>query len=112
MSGTRGPTCIDKGVLEVLLDIVDALARWILTGEELAYLRREAPNDGDVPLAQRCAHVVSQETDCLVECGITSTTEVFPSLSIDEIELGLYPLHQSTHFGKIGIGEFWDGRNA
>jgi hypothetical protein len=112
MSGASGPTRLDEGVLEVLLDIVDALARCILTAEELAYLRREAPNDGDVPVAQRCTYVVSQETDCLVERRIASTTEVFPSLSIDEIELGLYPLHQSTDLGKIGIGEFWDGRKA
>src|SRR6266550_522985 len=82
MSRASRPTRIDKRVLEVLLNVVDALAQWIHNVES-SHLPGETPYDGDVLFAQCCAHVIRQQPDGVVQRGISSTTEVFPGLSVD-----------------------------
>ena len=112
MSWTSWPARIDESVLEVLLDFLDTLAQGILTGEDFPHVSRKAPNDRDILFAQRSPDVVSQETHCLIKCGIAGCAEVLTSPGIDEIELGLYTLHQGAYLRKIRVGEFWDTRNV
>src|SRR5205823_10775233 len=96
MTGAGGPSCVHECVLEVLLNLVDALPRTILTVPVL-HAFREAPYDGHMLLTEGRGHVLSQEQHRLVERRIAGGAQILLSGFIDEFQPPRVELRFDAH---------------